>query len=271
MPRTETTPSLHFETTGARGSAVLLVMGLGMQGRVWEPQVKDLSADHRVVMFDNRGIGKSDRLHGRPTIRDFADDAARVADAAGFERFHLVGVSLGGMISQELALRAPHRVRSLTLIATHPGGPFGVLPHVEGLTAFVRSLMGSRDARVRALQKVLYPPEFLAKVDKAQLDARMKLQVGDRAAPRTLAAQLFAVVRHDTRSRLAGIIAPTLVIRPDKDILVRPAHSDILARGIPGARLMPVPEAGHGVTFQSAKLVSDAIRAHVAEVERSVS
>jgi len=250
---------------------VLLVMGLGMQGRVWDPQIQDLAADHRVVWFDNLGIGKSDALRGRPTVGDFADDAARVADAAGFERFHLVGVSLGGMIAQELALRATHRVRSLTLIATHPGGPLGLVPHLEGLTAFARSFAGPRATRLRALQDLLYPPAFLATVDKAKLDARMKLQVGERAAPRTVVGQLFAVLRHDTRRRLGDIVAPTLVIRPDKDILVRPGHSDALAKGIRGAKLVAVPEAGHGVTFQSAKLVSDAIRGHVAEVERSVS
>lgn len=271
MPRTESIPSLHYEQTGARGPNVLFVMGLGMQGRVWGPQIEDLTADHRVVSFDNRGIGQSERLRGRPTVADFADDAARVADAAGFASFHLVGVSLGGMIAQELALRAPRRVRSLVLIATHPGGPLGLVPLPRGLAAFARSLVGPRDGRLRAMQDLLYPPEFLATVDKAKLDARMKLQVGDRAAPRTLAAQLFAVMRHDTRRRLGQISAPTLVIRPDKDILVRPTHSDRLARGIPRARLVSVPDAGHGVTFQGAKLVSDAIRGHVAEVERSLS
>lgn len=271
VPRTDSSPSLHFERHGEKGPPVLLVMGLGMRGRVWDSQVRDLSADHRVAFFDNRGIGQSDPLSGRPTMGDFAKDALRVADACGFSRFHLVGVSLGGMISQEIALGAKDRVKSLTLIATHAGGPFGLAPRLAGLTAFARSFIGPKSGRLQALQELLYPAPFLAVVDKANLEARMKLQVGDRARPRTVMGQLLAVARHDTRGRLDGIEAPTLVIRPDLDILVRPSHSNELARGIRRSTLLAVPDAGHGVIFQGATIVSNAIRKHVAETEQSVS
>lgn len=241
----------------------MLVMGLGMQGKVWQPQVDDLSRDHRVATFDNRGIGKSDPFTGTPKVRDFASDARRVADAVGFETFHVVGVSLGGMIAQELALLESARVRSLTLIATHAGGPLGLVPEPRGLLAFARSFVGPREGRIRALQELLYPAAFLAKVDKAKLDERMKLQLGDRARPRTVLGQLFAVARHDTRERLRALRTPTLILRPDLDILVRPSHSDLLASRIPNARLERVSEAGHGITFQSASLVSRLIREHV--------
>lgn len=267
MPRTATAPELHYDRAGAGGPPVLLVMGLGMRGSVWEPQVDDLSRDHRVVTFDNRGVGESAALAGRPTIREFAVDALRVADAAGFAEFHLVGVSMGGMISQELALHAPARVRSLTLIATHAGGPLGMAPEVSGLVAFARSVFGPQRGRVRALQELLYTPEFLDLVDKAKLDARMQLQVGKRAARRTVLGQLLAVARHDTRARLGDITAPTLVIRPDRDVLVRPMHSTRIAQGIPRARLFAIDDAGHGVTFQAAERLTAAIREHVAEAE----
>jgi pimeloyl-ACP methyl ester carboxylesterase len=260
---TVSAPRLSFERFGDAGPRVLLVMGLGMQGKVWQPQVEDLARDHRVVVFDNRGIGKSDPLTGAPSVLDFARDALRVADEAGFDTFHVVGVSMGGMIAQELSLLEPARVCSLTLIATHAGGPLGIAPEPRGFFAFVRSFVGPRAGRIRALQEVLYPAEFLETVDKAQLAARMKLQVGDRARPRTVLGQLFAVVRHDTRSRLHGLRTPTLILRPDKDILVRPSHSDLLAARIPNARLERVSDAGHGITFQSASLVSRSIREHV--------
>ena len=260
---TASAPRLSFERYGDAGPRVLLVMGLGMQGKVWQPQVEELARDHRVVVFDNRGIGKSDPLTGTPTVRDFARDALRVADEAGFETFHVVGVSLGGMIAQELSLLEPARVCSLTLIATHAGGPFGLAPEPRGLVAFARSFVGPRAGRIRALQELLYPAGFLETVDKAQLDARMKLQVGDRARPRTVLGQLFAVVRHDTRKRLHRLRTPTLILRPDKDILIRPSHSDFLAARIPNARLERVSDAGHGITFQSASLVSRLVREHV--------
>lgn len=271
MPKTTSEPSLHYERVGERGPAVLLVMGLGMQGKVWEPQVRELSRDHRVAIFDNRGIGKSAALVGFPTMGDLAGDALRVADACGFDTFHLVGVSLGGMIAQELALREKGRVASLTLIATHPGGPLGLVPRLSGVVAFVRSLVGPREGRLEAMKALLYPEEFLATVDPARLDARMKLQLGERAAPRTLLGQLGAVARHDTRAKLHAIDAPTLVVRPDRDILIRPSHSNRLARGIRRAKLHAVPDAGHGVIFQGADEVSHAIRLHVAEAEAGAS
>ncbi len=271
MPRTDSSPSLHYDVhwEGPRAEAppVLLVMGLGMRGRVWEPQVGDLARDHRVATFDNHGIGQSDPMRGLPRMHDFARDALRVADQVGFGSFHLVGVSMGGMISQELALVAPERVRSLTLIATHAGGPLGIVPVPTGIVGFLRSVIGPKSGRVRALQELLYTPEFLASADKRELDTRTRLQFGEPAAPRTMFAQLLAVARHDTRDRLGVIAAPTLVIRPDRDLLVRPSHSTHLARGIRGARLLAIPDAGHGLAFQRAEQISAAIRAHVAEAE----
>ena len=244
-------------------------MGLGMRGSVWRPQLDDLARDHRLVYFDNRGIGQSAPMAGHPTVRDFADDALRVADAVGWPRMHVVGVSLGGMIAQELTLGHPERVVSLTLIATHAGGPLGIVPRLRGLLGFARIQLGPKAQRVRLLQELLYTRDFLAVVDKDRLDERMQAQVGQRAHPRTIVAQVGAVLRHDTRTRLRTIAAPTLVVRPGADILVRPLHSDRLAKYIPGARMLSIPDAGHGVTFQSAREVSAAIREHVAATSRT--
>ena len=258
---------MFYASAGQQGPPVLLVMGLGMRGGAWEPQVDDLSRDHRVVTFDNRGIGQSAGFTRRHTVRDFADDALRVADAAGWGAFHVVGVSLGGMIVQELALAHPRRVTSLTLVATHAGGPLGVVPTAKGVLGFLRANLGRPSERVAALEALLYTPEFLASIDRAALTRRMQAQVGQRAAASTLRGQILAVMRHDTRRRLGELRMPTLVVRPGRDLLVRPGHSDRLARGIPGAQLLDIPDAGHGVTFQAAARVCTAIRDHVAAVE----
>jgi 3-oxoadipate enol-lactonase len=264
MPRTTNEPRLAYERAGETGPEVLLVMGLGMRGALWRPQIERLQGDHRLVCFDNRGIGGSDPIAGLPTVRDFARDALRVADDAGFARFHLVGVSLGGMIAQELALLAPARLRSLTLIATHAGGPGGLIPHPRGLYHFARAFTLGGEARVEALQHLLYPPRFLATTDRAALAERIAAQTGAPADRRAALRQLLAVARHDTRRRLPAVSVPTLVIKPDDDVLVRPAHSDRLAEGIPGARLERFPGAGHGLMFQCADGVADSIRRHVA-------
>lgn len=264
---TQGEPGIFFETYGALGPKVLLVMGLGMRGALWRPQIDDLARDHRLATYDHRGIGKSG-LPARPfTMREMAFDALRVAGALGWERFHLVGVSMGGMVAQEVAIRAAERIASLTLIATHPGGPSGMVPTALGLRAFASALLGPAAGRPAAFERLLYPDAWLATVDRAALAKRAAAQLGDPAPRRTVLMQLGAVARFDSRSRLGDITAPTLVVRPDLDVLVRPAHSDALSRGIRGARLLAYADAGHGVAFQHAVPLSRAIREHVAAVE----
>lgn len=267
MQQTLTSPRIAYARVGERGPDVLLVMGLGMRGEIWRPQLDRLGGDHRVVYFDNRGIGQSEALRGFPTVRDFARDALRVADAAGLERFHLVGVSLGGMISQELTLAAPERVRSLTLLATHAGGPMGLVPTARGLGYFVRAFGLRGAARIEAMQRILYTPRFLDRVDRKVLAERIAAQAGDPPKQRTTVGQLLAVARHDTRARLRDVRVPTLVLKPADDVLVRPEHSHTLARGIPNARMHTVYDAGHGLMFQNADEVAEAIRGHIAQCE----
>jgi len=277
-------PEIRWFSAGSRGPEVLLVMGLGMRGERWQPQVEGLCGAHRLAWFDHRGIGDSAPLPSRRLrMRDMAQDALRVADAlaaearasgdtsGAWERFHLVGVSMGGMVAQELALRAPGRVRSLTLIATLGGGPLlQKLPPAAGLRAFVdANLARGPEARIRALQSLLYTPEFLATCDRDALDARMRSHLGGRVAPRTLLGQLHAVFRHDTLARLPALTLPTLVVRPGRDVLVRPTHSDALLARLPNARHLALPDAGHGAIFQRAREVNTAIAALIADVERT--
>src|SRR5512132_2898485 len=107
---------LHWEDTGGSGPPVLLVMGLGMNATGWWRTVPVLAqAGLRVLAFDNRGVGRSDRPPGPYTVAEMADDCAAVLDAAGEETAHVYGISLGGMIAQEFALRHPGRLRSLVL------------------------------------------------------------------------------------------------------------------------------------------------------------
>lgn len=264
MRRTRTAPYIAYDQTGSKGPRVLMIMGLGMRGAVWKPQIDGLRETHQLAWLDNRGIGESD-LPERPfTVRELAEDVLRVADELAWDRFHLVGVSFGGMISQEVALAATSRLKSLTLIATHPGGPLGLAPTAAGVPKWLRSAMGSTETRIEQMAQLLYPAEYLAIADREALMARMRLQFEVMPAKKTSMFQLLAVARHDTRNKLAGIRVPTLVVKPSRDELVRPFHSDRLYRGIPGAKLLVVPDAGHGITFQSATEINRAISEHVA-------
>lgn len=266
---TSSSPSLRWWSAGTRGPRILFVMGFGMRGDVWRPQIEGLRADHRVAWFDHRGVGESPRGSQRVwTMKHMAEDAVGVLDALGWDDAHLVGVSMGGMVAQETAIRFEPRLRSLTLIATHGGGPLrATLPTVEGMRCFIRANTSRGPARIEALKTLLYPPAFAARFDPATLGARMQAQFGRPVAKETLVGQLHAVLRHDTTSRLGALTLPTLIVKPSLDVLIKPASSDRLHRHLPNARLLELPDAGHGVTFQCAAEVNEAVRKHVHDAE----
>jgi pimeloyl-ACP methyl ester carboxylesterase len=236
-------------------------MGFGMRGNLWAPQVQGLRADHQLVHFDNRGVGDSETAPGFWRMADLARDALRVMDDVGWDRAHVVGVSMGGMVAQHVALGAPERLQSLALIATHPGG-LRTLPGRDALRLFARAQSREPGARVRALSQLLYPPAWQAQVDARRLEERLEAQLG-RPAPRATALrQIGAILTHRTARRLPRLTTPTLVLLPEEDILVAPAQNERIARLIPGARLVRLPGAGHGAVFQAAETVNQELRRH---------
>ena len=259
-------PRIAYETFGAEGPPVLFVMGFGMPGVVWGPQVEDLQRDHRCCYYDHLGVGDSDRGPFLRTVPAMADDAVRLMDHLQWHRAHVVGVSMGGMIAQEIALRAPDRLRSLTLVATHGGAPIASLPTPKGMWLFLRGLFGGKSVRMKTLPRLLYPDAFVQSMGN-ELSEHMDVRLGRPPKLRTVLGQLYAVNRHSTESRLSQIEAPTLLVRPGLDILIRPTQTDRLAARIPGSEVLRFDDAGHGVTFQKAAELNEALRVHVARNE----
>ncbi len=221
------------------GTPVLLVQGLGYGRWGWEPVVPGLAARHRVLTFDNRGIGESDKPEGPYTARQMADDALQVLDEAGVDRAHVVGASLGGMIAQELAVIAPERVDKLVLCCTTPGGPDAFpLPEVTVKLFAEASTLAPEVALRRFVENALGddPPTEL-------VDEIFARRVANPPDPAGWQAQAAAGT---TFAGVDGTIgAPTLVLHGTADKVVDVRNARLLADRIVGARVELVPGCGH--------------------------
>jgi pimeloyl-ACP methyl ester carboxylesterase len=223
---------------------VLLVMGLGMNATGWWRTIPVLAESLQVLSFDNRGVGRSSRPPGPYSVAQMADDAVAVLDAAGIERAHVYGISLGGMIAQEIALRHPERVDALVLGATTPGGEAAVAADEATLAFFRRRGEMTAEEAVWASVPYNYGPRTRAeRADLIGEDIVQRLRFPIEPEPYN--AQLAAGLGHDAHARLGEIAAPTLVVHGEADRMVAPANARLLADAIPAAELLLLPEAGH--------------------------
>jgi 3-oxoadipate enol-lactonase len=261
---------LFFDTAGERGSPVLLIMGFGVPGHMWMNQIPTLATRHRVAWFDNCGAGGGTaRSRRRPyTMLDLARHAVGVLDHQGWADAHVVGVSMGGMVAQEMALSFRGRVRSLTLMVTHPGGLRHLVPPARSLLAFARSFLGPRAQRSRALEQLIFPEAYLAGIDVGPIRAALSERVVDAAPLGDRLAQIAAIITHKTTPRLHRLTGtPTLVVKAGLDRLVRPSASDLLHQRIPGARLVEFEDAGHAILHQCAARLNEVVLEHLTAVD----
>jgi len=246
----------------AAADPVLLIMGLGASSRLWFRLLPWLSREHRVIVFDNRGTGSSAPVRGRLTMASLAEDAVTVLDAAGIERAHVVGASMGGMIAQHMALDHRDRVRSVVLACTTAGGRNGAPPWRLLASAAVRPLLGSRRSFPLVAPALYAAATLRDHPDRVadDLDRRM----ADSTSAVTLYAQLGAIALHDTRPRLAELDGlPVQVVHGLEDRLVPPARGRELAELIPGAELELIPACGHLLTTDAEEQTAGAILAHL--------
>ena len=235
--------SLHWERTGA-GAPVLLIMGLGLSGGAWWRTVPVLARRLEVLTFDNRGVGRSRALLHAYTTEAMADDAVSVLDSAGIERVHVYGISLGGMVAQQLALRHPKRVRSLVLGATHAGGPH-VCPPGDDLLAFLarRPLMRPDEA-ARGSVEFNYS-ERCREEHPERIAEDVEQRLAHPFPEHAYRAQLWAAALHNCYGRLNRIQVPTMVVHGSRDRMIPVANGRAIAERIPGAQLMELDEIGH--------------------------
>src|SRR3954469_6484980 len=204
MPSVSTKGAVvHYQRAGT-GPPVLLLQGVGLASEGWRPQIDGLADRFTLVAVDNRGVGGSTIADGQLTIEDMAADAIAVMDAEGFDRFHVVGHSMGGLIALAAALSAPHRVRSLALLCTFARGQDGTRLSLAMLVTALRTRIGSKVMRRNAFMELIMPARFLQETDRAALAARLAPLFGHDLAvqPPIAMKQLRAMAKYDASGRL---------------------------------------------------------------------
>ncbi len=233
--------TIYYEIHGA-GEPMMLIRGIGTSGYVWGAFADELSQSFQVLWFDNRGAGRTEAPPGPYTMREMADDTAGLLRRLGHRPAHVVAVSLGGMIAQELAINHPDVVRTLVLGCTDFGGSEAIrsTDSEQGL----RPAADPKEAARRAVGTI-YSAEWL----QANPEEVARIQALRAAYPPTPAgyqAQLQAALSHDCGDRLDRIRAPVLVLTGTADRVVAWENSRLLAGRIPGAELITYEGAGHG-------------------------
>jgi 3-oxoadipate enol-lactonase len=222
-----------------KGAPLLLIQGLGYGRWSWAPIVPALAERYRVLWFDNRGIGDSDKPDGPYTAKLMAGDALQVLDEAGVERAHVLGASLGGMIAQEVAAGAPERVDKLVLCCTTPGGAATVpMPDVT-VRLFAEAPTLAPEVALRRFVENALAADASGELIQELYDRR----VANPPDPAGWQAQAAAGL---TFAGVDGAItAPTLIVTGTEDNVVDPHNSDVLAEHIPGAEVQRIDNAGH--------------------------
>lgn len=241
MPYTESDGvRIYFEDDGA-GEPLLLIQGLGYSLDMWHRFAPPLRERFRVVVFDNRGVGRSDVPSPPYSIPDMARDAVAVLDAAGIDRAHVVGTSMGGVIAQELALLHPDRVMSLALYCTACGGPNSVPADQEVLDILLARTGMTMEEGTRAMLPYIYDPT----TSQALIDEDLAIRERTYPSPDGYIGQLMAVSGYDLSDRLASLDVPTLVVHGVSDRLIPPANGQDVASRIRNARLVMLDDASH--------------------------
>ena len=237
--------NLYYEIHGD-GFPLLMIQGLSENVYWWDRLMIDGISKHlKTVIFDNRGVGRSDNLDGDVSIESMATDALGLMDALNINQAHILGHSMGGMIAQELALRFPERVKKLVLCSTSCGGSKAELPSME-----TQRLLGrlSRKEHTRELieegmthiftKKFMDEnPEFMEK----KVDDILIIPTG----PTTFKAQMGAWMRYNSCRKLKVIEMPTLIVHGKQDILVPPGNAELLAVKMPKAEVVYFDSNAH--------------------------
>jgi 3-oxoadipate enol-lactonase len=267
MPTIQTDSiEINYESFG-EGEPLLLIMGFGMPGAAWAPMLPFLSG-FRCIYFDNRGTGKSAKPEGPYTIPMMAEDASNLLKALGIPKANVYGISMGGMIAQELTLRHPDQVAKVVLGCTTPGGEKGVRASEETLETLVnaaKTMASDPSAGVDMIMPLLFPPEFIAAHQELKQMMMLGLQMAPPTPPESIDRTLAGVLEFDAYARLPQIKCPVLIVHGDKDVLLPVANAELLKQQIPQAEVFIIPDAGHNYAAADPVGIHNRIKAFLNE------
>jgi 3-oxoadipate enol-lactonase len=243
--------NLNYDTFGD-GEPLLLIMGFGMPGIAWLPSLPMLPG-FKCIYFDNRGTGMSDKPEGTYTVEQMADDASNLLKALGIAKAKVYGVSMGGMIAQELTLRHPDQVVKVVLGCTMAGGPDAKMaaPEVGAKLVEGTKLIGTNpEEGFDIILPLLYPEEFA----RAHPEIKTMMIAGMKMMPPTptesVDRTIAGIMTFNAFDRLGQIKCPVLIVHGDQDLLIPAENAHLIKSRIPHAELMMIPNAGHA--FQAA-------------------
>jgi 3-oxoadipate enol-lactonase len=236
---------INYEIQGS-GEPLLMIIGLSVSLLDWGKKCTDLLAQHyQLILFDNRDAGLTSKSTRPYNIADMADDAAGLLDALNIPKAHVFGVSMGGAIAQEIALKYPHKLDKLILACTMAGGTCSQIGDISGV------MNGN-------LSELLFTPTFIQNNGR-ELGEFLSKTTPLHSQGDALDRQMQAFGTHDTCDILSDIQATTLILTGDKDIAIPRSNSDLLAAKIPHAKLEIIADAAHGFSYSHPDTTADLI------------
>jgi Predicted hydrolases or acyltransferases (alpha/beta hydrolase superfamily) len=261
--------NIYYEVHG-EGEPFLLIEGLGYSSWMWFKQIPKFSEEYKAIVFDNRGVGNTDKPDSEYTIDMMADDAADLLSAIGLDSAHVLGVSMGGFIAQEMALKYPDMVRSLVLVSTSFGGNsfkdsglwstfvtlWGLMPPILDLSGkgsgMVNSFGLTPEEKIRYGLSLAFTPEYF-KTHPEEVDQIVEWRLANPQPPYAWKRQFMAGINFNAADRVHQIGVPTLVVTGSEDRVVSPESSKRLAEKIPNSRLITVEGTGHLLFIEQAE------------------
>jgi len=246
MPREDVNGiELYYEIYG-EGDPLIMIMGLSANLDWWPPAFLDpIKERSKIIIFDNRDAGRSENAERAYEIKDMATDTVELMKKLNIEKAHILGISMGGMIAQEIALNYPEYVDKLILASTICGTPKSILPSKKVMAELTKEREGyTQEELIENFINLLYSDDFVKSNLDLMKDAKRRMLKAPIKAD-AYKRQLRAILKFNTGRRLKDIKAPTLVIHGKKDIVLPPENSEIIANLIPNAKLQYFEKSGH--------------------------